>query len=226
MAGRLAGDVALLRRGRRRAAHFWACQISVGSPAVLPVRAHELNARGASLARGAESWASNGPKLRSRRYLLLGAFSPMRVSRILRSRVFHERKAERVDGLDPARARAGAEIRDLAMVGRIEANRRQGERVFIICAKVSGVFKGQEYRRRRLRHRDPAFAPDVRQCAVSRRACKSSGLVGKNLGAGKRAVWGIMDEEVRWYKAPPSIAMTEHWNYKTMARISSAVMPI
>ena len=27
------------------------------------------------------------------------------------------------------------------------------------------------------------------------------------------AVYGTFDEEIRWYKAPPSLAITEHWNY-------------
>jgi hypothetical protein len=43
----------------------------------------------------------------------------------------------------------------------------------------------------------------------------SSGLVGKNLTVqGNQAVWGIVDEEIRSYKAPPSLALTEHWNYE------------
>ena len=43
----------------------------------------------------------------------------------------------------------------------------------------------------------------------------SSGLVGKNLMAqSNQAVWGVMDQEVRWYKGPPSLAITEHWNYE------------
>jgi choline dehydrogenase-like flavoprotein len=29
-----------------------------------------------------------------------------------------------------------------------------------------------------------------------------------------QAVWGTMDEEIRWYKGPPSLALTEHWNYE------------
>ena len=29
-----------------------------------------------------------------------------------------------------------------------------------------------------------------------------------------QAVWGVMDEEVRAYKGPPSLAITEHWNYE------------
>ena len=42
----------------------------------------------------------------------------------------------------------------------------------------------------------------------------SSGLVGKYLMVqSNQAVWGVMDEEIRWYKGPPSLALTEHWNY-------------
>lgn len=42
----------------------------------------------------------------------------------------------------------------------------------------------------------------------------SSGMVGRNLmtHAGPGA-WATMDEEVRWYKGPPNMAVTEHWNY-------------
>jgi choline dehydrogenase-like flavoprotein len=42
-----------------------------------------------------------------------------------------------------------------------------------------------------------------------------SGLVGKYLMTqSNQAVWGRMKEEVRWYKGPPSLAITEHWNYQ------------
>ena len=42
----------------------------------------------------------------------------------------------------------------------------------------------------------------------------SSGLVGKNLMTqSNQAVFGTMAQEVRWYKGPPSLAITEHWNY-------------
>ena len=42
----------------------------------------------------------------------------------------------------------------------------------------------------------------------------SSGLVGKYLMTqSNQAVWGQMDEEVRWYKRPPTLAVNEHWNY-------------
>ena len=42
----------------------------------------------------------------------------------------------------------------------------------------------------------------------------SSGLVGKNLMVqSNQAVWGVMEREIRSYKGPPSLAITEHWNY-------------
>jgi choline dehydrogenase-like flavoprotein len=42
----------------------------------------------------------------------------------------------------------------------------------------------------------------------------SSGLVGKNLMVqSNQAVWGVTDREIRSYKGPPSLAITEHWNY-------------
>ena len=42
----------------------------------------------------------------------------------------------------------------------------------------------------------------------------SSGLMGRNLMVQtNQAVWGRFDEEIRWYKGPPSLALTEHWNY-------------
>ena len=43
----------------------------------------------------------------------------------------------------------------------------------------------------------------------------SPGLVGKNLMAqSNQAVWGELEQEVRSYKGPPSLAITEHWNYE------------
>ena len=28
-----------------------------------------------------------------------------------------------------------------------------------------------------------------------------------------QAVWGVVEQEIRAYKGPPSLAITEHWNY-------------
>ena len=53
----------------------------------------------------------------------------------------------------------------------------------------------------------------------------SSGLVGKNLMAqSNQAVWGVSKDEIRWYKGPPSLAITEHWNYEDAGRISTAAI--
>ncbi len=42
----------------------------------------------------------------------------------------------------------------------------------------------------------------------------SSGLVGKNLMTQpNQAVFGRSKDEIRWSKGPPSLAITEHWNY-------------
>ena len=42
----------------------------------------------------------------------------------------------------------------------------------------------------------------------------SSGLVGKNLMVQlNQAAWGMVEDEVRSYKGPPSLAISEHWNY-------------
>ena len=38
----------------------------------------------------------------------------------------------------------------------------------------------------------------------------SSGLVGRNLMVqANQAVYGTMEDEIRWYKGPPSLAITE-----------------
>ena len=43
----------------------------------------------------------------------------------------------------------------------------------------------------------------------------SSGLVGKYLMTqSNQAVFGTMEKEVRWSKGPPSLSITEHWNYE------------
>jgi choline dehydrogenase-like flavoprotein len=41
-----------------------------------------------------------------------------------------------------------------------------------------------------------------------------AGLVGRSLMVHSNdAVWARMEEEIRWYKGPPSMAVCEHWNY-------------
>jgi choline dehydrogenase-like flavoprotein len=63
----------------------------------------------------------------------------------------------------------------------------------------------------------------------------SSGLVGKNLMVqSNQAVWGVMDQEIRSYKGPPSLSITEHWNYEDRGKdffggycyMSQGVLPV
>jgi hypothetical protein len=42
----------------------------------------------------------------------------------------------------------------------------------------------------------------------------NNGLVGKyRMVHANQGVYGELEDEIRWYKAPPSLAITEHWNY-------------
>jgi choline dehydrogenase-like flavoprotein len=116
----------------------------------------------------------------------------------------------------PRALRAGAEIRDLAMVGRVETD---------AAGLVSGVHYIRQRRWRFQKARNVVVAgyaietPRLLLNSASARfpdgLANSSGLVGRNLMAqSNQAVWGLLDEEVRWYKGPPSLAITEHWNYE------------
>jgi choline dehydrogenase-like flavoprotein len=115
----------------------------------------------------------------------------------------------------PRALAAGAEIRDLAMVSRIEHD-------------SSGRLTGIHYHRQgrshfqRARHVVVAgYAIETPRLLLNSATSRfpdglanSSGLVGKNLMVqANQAVWGIMEREIRAYKGPPSLAITEHWNY-------------
>ena len=116
----------------------------------------------------------------------------------------------------PRALAAGAEIRDLAMVGRIEHDdSRPGHRRALLSATDAGAFST------RATSWSPAMRSRRRGCCSIRQTnrfpdglANSSGLVGKNLMVqANQAVWGIMEQEIRCYKGPPSLAITEHWNY-------------
>ena len=124
----------------------------------------------------------------------------------------------------PRAIAAGAEIRDLAMVGRIEPDH-------------AGLVTGLHYHREGAWHFQRARNVVVAGYAIETPRlllnsandrfpdglANSSGLVGKNLMAqSNQAVWGVMDEEsaptrarLRWRS--PSTGIT-----RTAARISSA----
>ena len=115
----------------------------------------------------------------------------------------------------PRAIKAGAEIRDLAMVGRVETNE---------AGRATGVHYHREGRWRFQKAKNVVVAgyavetPRLLLMSTSERhpdgLANSSGLVGKNfMTQPNQAVFGDVEEEIRWYKAPPSTTITEHWNY-------------
>ena len=176
-----------------------------------------MNAAGLVLARGAES-ARDRVGADAARHGLRAARegAALRLSRLLQHRLLDQRQAERARRLDSARISAGAEIRDLAMVGRIEMGARRardrralspGGRAGASRRRSNVVVAGYaiETPRLLLNSACPQFPDGL---------ANSSGLVGTNLmthaGPG---VWATIEEEIRWYKGPPNMAVTEHWNY-------------
>jgi choline dehydrogenase-like flavoprotein len=115
----------------------------------------------------------------------------------------------------PRALAAGAEIRDLTMVGRIETKNgratgvhyyREGAWRFQKARNVVVAGYAIETPRLLLNSANDAFPDGL---------ANSSGLVGRNLMVQlNQAAWGMMEEEVRAYKGPPSLAISEHWNYE------------
>ena len=115
----------------------------------------------------------------------------------------------------PRALAAGGEIRDLAMVGCIEVN---------ASGRVTGVHYYREGRWRFQRASNvvvAGYAVETPRLLLNSACPKfpdglanSNGLVGKYfMVQSNDAVWGVMGDEIRWYKGPPSMALTEHWNY-------------
>ncbi len=181
-----------------------------------PYRPHELNAAALVLAEGAEAlgigWSptplatvsaprGHSPPCVYRGMCVIGCSTNAKQSVL-------------ITWLPRALA-AGAEIRDLAMVGRIEHD--DNGRATGVHYMREGVWRFQRARNvvvagyaietpRLLLHSASGRFPDG--------LANSSGLVGKNLMVqANQAVWGIMEREIRSYKGPPSLAITEHWNY-------------
>ncbi|KWF65532.1 choline dehydrogenase [Burkholderia pseudomultivorans] len=180
-----------------------------------PYRAHELNAAALVLARGAEAlgidWTPtplatlSAPRGRAhpcvyRGFCIAGCATNAKQSALVT--------------WIPRAVAAGAEVRDLAMALRIEA---EGER-------VTGVHYRRDGRAHFQRARNVVVAgyaietPRLLLLSANGRhpqgLANSSGLVGRYLMAQlNQASWGTMDDEVRWYKGPPSLSLTEHWNY-------------
>lgn len=181
-----------------------------------PYRAHELNAPATLLARGAEAlgiaWSPTPIATLS---APRGASPPCVYRGFCTAGCSTNAKQSALLTWIPRAIRAGAEVRDLAMVGCIAMS---GDRASGIHYLREGRWRFQKARNvvvagyaietpRLLLNSATARFPDG--------LANSSGLVGKNLTVqGNQAVWGVVNEEVRSYKAPPSLALTEHWNYE------------
>ncbi|HEY1933242.1 MAG TPA: GMC family oxidoreductase [Acetobacteraceae bacterium] len=182
-----------------------------------PYRPHEVNAAGLVLARGCEAlgipWSPTP---------LATVSAPRGLSHPCVYRGFctigcstNAKQSVLITWI-PRAVRAGAEIRDLAMVGRIETN-------------SAGLCTGVHYLRdgawRFQKARNVVVAgyaietPRLLLMSSTNRfpdgLANSSGLVGRNLMVQtNQAAYACFEEEIRWYKGPPSLALTEHWNYE------------
>ena len=110
----------------------------------------------------------------------------------------------------------GAEVRDLAMVGRIEIDKH---------GAASGVHyeRAGAWRFQRARHVVAAgYSIETPRLLLNSECARfpdglgnAQGLVGRYVMVhSNHGVFGEMQEEIRWYKGPPSLALTEHWNYQ------------
>lgn len=181
-----------------------------------PYREHEMNASGLVLARGAEklgvAWASTPLATVS---APAGKSPPCVYRGFCNFGCTTNAKQSALVAWIPRAIRAGAEIRDMAMVGRIGLG---------ADARVAGLHYYREGRWRFQKAKNgvvAGYAIETPRLLLNS-ACpqfpqglaNASGLVGTHLtthaGPG---VWGSFDEEIRWYKGPPNMAVCEHWNY-------------
>ncbi|HEY2589952.1 MAG TPA: GMC family oxidoreductase N-terminal domain-containing protein, partial [Steroidobacteraceae bacterium] len=195
-----------------------------------PYRAHELNAAALALAEGCEAlgipWTEtplatlSAPRGRAhpcvyRGFCVTGCSTNAKQSALVT--------------WIPRAVAAGAEIRDLAMAGRIEVRSSEGhsKREGVtdgISDRAIGVHYVREGRWRFQRARNVIVAgyaietPRLLFNSATARCphglANRSGLVGKYFTVqANQAVWGLTEREIRGYKGPPSLALTEHWNY-------------
>ena len=181
-----------------------------------PYRPHEVNAAGLVLARGCEKLGIKWCQTPLATVSAPRGLSPPCVYRgFCGIGCSTNAKQSALVVWIPRALAAGAEIRDLAMVGRVACDKsgrvsgvhyhREGAWQFQKAKNVVVAGYAIETPRLLLNSACPQF-PDG--------FANSNGLVGKYfMVQSNDAVWGLMEEEIRWYKGPPSMAMTEHWNY-------------
>ncbi|GAA4761690.1 GMC family oxidoreductase [Stakelama sediminis] len=181
-----------------------------------PLRPHPLNAAAEYLARGAEALGTKWTETP-----LATVSAPIGKSHPCVYRGFcvtgctTNAKQSVLTAWLPRALKAGAEIRDLAMVGRIETGKD---------GRVTGLhyIRNGQWRFQKAKNVIVAgYAIETPRLLLNS-ACdrfpdglaNSSGLVGKNLMVQlNQAAWGQVKDDVRSYKGPPSLAVSEHWNY-------------
>ena len=181
-----------------------------------PYRAHPMNAAAEVLARGCEAMGMKWtPTPLSTVSAPRGKSHPCVYRGFCRFGCSTNAKQSALTVWVPRAIAAGAEIRDLAMVGRIETDAR---------GLASGLHYHREGQWRFQKARNVVVAgyavetPRLLLMSANDRfrdgLANSSGLVGKTLMTQpNQAVFGRSKDEIRWSKGPPSLAITEHWNY-------------
>lgn len=181
-----------------------------------PYRPHELNAAALALAEGCEAL---GVKWTETPIATLSAprgLSPPCVYRgFCVTGCSTNAKQSALITWIPRAVAAGAEIRDLAMVGKIEVD--GNDRVTGVHYCREGVWRFQKARNvvaAGYSIETPRLLFNSATDRFRNGLANSSGLVGKYfMVQANQAVWGTDEREIRSYKAPPSLALTEHWNY-------------
>jgi choline dehydrogenase-like flavoprotein len=183
-----------------------------------PYRAHELNAAARVLALGAERQGYRWTETPLATVSAPHGRSPPCVYRgFCRFGCATNAKQSALTVWMPRALAAGAEIRDLAMAGRIETDPSTG------LATGVHYYRDGEWRFQRARNVVVAgYAVETPRLLLASQTSRfpdglanRSGLVGRNLMTqSNQAVFGRMEQEVRWYKGPPSLTISEHWNYE------------
>ncbi|QIG80236.1 GMC family oxidoreductase [Stakelama tenebrarum] len=115
----------------------------------------------------------------------------------------------------PRALKAGAEIRDLAMVGRIETKNGRATGVHYLRAGAWRFQKAKNVIVAGYAIETPRLLLMSANSEFPDGLANSSGLLGRNLMVQlNQAAWGQVADEVRSYKGPPSLAISEHWNYE------------
>ena len=181
-----------------------------------PLRAHPMNAAATLLARGAEAmgidWTTTPLATLS---APIGRAHPCVYRGFCVTGCSTNAKQSVLTTWLPRALKAGAEIRDLAMVGRVEV---EGDRALGVHYHREGEWRFQKARNVVVAGYAIETPRLLLNSATGRHPdglANSSGLVGKNLMVQlNQAAWGQVDDEVRSYKGPPSLAISEHWNYE------------